>query len=435
VARTRSPFIDADPLPVAPRRAGRAASVDAAIGSIPDGARVFVAPNCGVPLALVDGLGAHRDRWSGIELVSDYLLEPLSVFEAPVAPFTMVSLQPTRAVEAMRRAGALRTIPASYSQFARILSPVGPMAVDVALVQVSPPGPDGRFSLGVSGGPTAEVVRTAPLVIAEVNPAMPYTFGATECARTMFDFLIEAEHPLVELTVPAPDEVARTIGAHAAAEVPDGATLQFGIGAIPEGVLAHLRDRADLGLHGGMVSDTVVDLAERGVLTGRHKSVDPDIHVVALVIGTRRAFDWVHRNPEVCMVSSAYSHAVPVLARQARFTAINSALEVALDGSINAESIGGRVISGPGGQPDFALGADLAPQGRCIVALPSTAAGGGVSRIVRQLAEGTPTTVPRHLADRVVTEFGVAELRGRPLTDRAAALAGIAHPDHRAGLA
>ncbi|MPY91989.1 MAG: acetyl-CoA hydrolase [Acidimicrobiia bacterium] len=428
------PRVELDPLPPGRTRPGRRASLSEAFDAIPSGARVYIAPTCGLPVTLVDGLTEARDRWRALELVTDYLIGALSPFGAPGAPFTLTSLQPTPAVEPMRKAGALRSVSASYSQFARLLSPQGPLPVDVALVQVSPPGPDGRFSLGVSGGVTTEIVRTAALVIAEVNPAMPYTFGATECDRSAFDLLVEVEHPLVELAVPRPDETARAIGAHAAAQVVDGATLQFGIGAIPESVLAQLGDRSDLGLHGGMVGDTVVDLVEAGVLTGRRKSLDPGLLVVAGVIGTRRAFDWVHRNPQVCTVSSAYSHGVPVLARQARFTAINSALEVALDGSVNAEVAGDRVLSGPGGQPDFALGADLAPEGCGVVALPSVAAGGTLSRIVRQLAAGTPTTVARYLVDRVVTEYGVARLRGRSGEERAEALTAIAHPDHRAGL-
>lgn len=428
------PRVELDQLPPHPVRAGRPAAVAEALGTIPDGARVYVAPTCGVPVALVEGLYEARDRWDALELVTDYLIGPLRPFEAPGTPFTLTSLQPTPAVAPMRQAGALRAVSASYSQFARLLSPNGPLPVDVALVQVSLPGPDGRFSLGTSGGATTEVVRTAGRVIAEVNPAMPYTFGATELDRSAFDLLVEVEHPLVELAVPEPDALARAIGAHAAGEIPDGATLQFGIGAIPESVLARLADRADLGLHGGMVGDTVVDLVEAGVLTGRRKSLDPGLLVVAGVIGTRRSFDWVHRNPQVCMVSSAYSHGVPVLARQARFTAINSALEVALDGSVNAEVVAGRVVSGPGGQPDFALGANLAPDGVGIVALPSTAARGTTSRIVRHLGEGTPTTVARYLADRVVTEHGVARLRGRTYEERAAALVAIAHPDHQGSL-
>ena len=402
---------------------------------MPDGARVYFAPICGVPLALLDALAAQRHRWSHLELASDYLLNPVAPFDHPHEPFTLTSLQPTPAAAPMRAAGALRSVSASYNQYARLLSPGGPVAADVALVQVSPPGPDGRFSLGVNAGTTAELVRRVPVVIAEVNPAMPYTFGVTECDRTDFDVLVDVDHPLPELPAPPADDITRSIGAHAAAEIVDGATLQFGIGAIPESVLAALGDRRDLGLHGGMIGDSVVDLAESGVLTGRRKSLDPGLHVVAGVIGTRNSFDWAHRNPAVCTVSSAYSHGVAVLARQTRFTAINSALEVALDGSVNAEAAGTRVLSGPGGQPDFAQGADLAPEGCSLIALRSTAGSrGDVSRIVRQLAPGTPTTVPRYLVDRIVTEFGVARLRGCPLEERAAALAAIAHPDHRDAL-
>ena len=426
--------IEADPLPPAARRAGRAVSLDDALGAIPDGARVYFSPICGVPLALLDEMAAQRHRWQRLELVSDYLMEPVAPFSHPGEPFHLTSLQPTPAVEPMRRAGVLRAISASYVQYAGLIAPDGPIPLDAALVQVSPPGPDGRFSLGVSAGATVQVVRRTPLVIAEVNPAMPYTFGATECDRSMFDLLVDVEHPLVELTVHEPDEVARAIGGYAAGEVVDGATLQFGIGAIPESVLAGLGDRVDLGLHGGMVGDSVVGLAEAGVLTGRRKSIDPGLHVVAGVVGSRRSFEWVHRNPTVCTVSSAYSHGVPVLARLERFTAINSALEVALDGSVNAEQAGARVVSGPGGQPDFAVGANLSPGGVSIVALRSTAGDGSVSRLVRQLGAGTPTTLPRYLVDRIVTEFGVARLRGRSAPERAAALAVVAHPDHRDAL-
>jgi acyl-CoA hydrolase len=425
---------DVDPLPPGPRRAGKAVSLDQALDAIAEGARVYFSPICGVPLTLLEAVAAQRHRWDHLELASDYLLGPVPPFEHPHEPFTLTSLQPTPAVAPMRAAGALRTVSASYAQYARLLSPEGPLPVDVALVQVSPPGPDGRFSLGVNAGTTAELVRRVPLVIAEVNPAMPYTLGVTECERSDFDLLVDVDHPLPELAPPPSDEVTAAIGGYAAGEIVDGATLQFGIGAIPESVLGALGERADLGLHGGMIGDTVVELVESGVLTGRRKSVDPGLHVVAGVIGTRRSFDWAHRNPAVCTVGSAYSHGVAVLARQTRFTAINSALEVALDGSVNAEAAGTRVLSGPGGQPDFAMGADLAPGGCSIIALRSTAGRGDVSRIVRHLAPGTPTTVPRYLVDRVVTEFGVARLRGCSLEERIAALAAVAHPDHRAAL-
>ncbi len=416
-------------------REGRVVPIDAALDAIPNGAKVYFSPICSVPLTLLGAMADRPDRWRQLTLVTDYLSEPVAPFAHAGKPFSLISLQPTPAVDSMRAAGALRTVSASYGQFVRLLVPGGPVAVDVALVQVSPPGPDGRFSLGAAGGVTAELFRQVPLVIAQVNPAVPYTFGATECDRSDFDLLVETEHPLVELAVPAIDEVSRAIGNHAASAIGDAPTLEFGIGAIPEAVLAALADRPDLGLHGGMLSDAVVGLAGRGVLTGARKTLDAGLHVAAGVVGTKVSFDWVHRNPDVFMVGSSYSHGVGVLAQQERFTAINSAIEVALDGSVNAEVAAGRVVSGPGGQPDFAAGADLAPNGRSLITLRATAAGGKVSRIVRQLDPGSPTTVSRHLVDRVVTEFGVAELRGRTPEERAEALIAVAHPDHRTSLA
>jgi acyl-CoA hydrolase len=404
-------------------RAGRVVPLTVALAAIPDGARVYVSAICSVPVVAVQGLVDERDRWQRLELVTDYLIEPLAAFAHPRQPFWVTSLQPTAAVDAMAMAGALRRVPTSYAQYASLLGPAGPLPVDVALVQVSEPGPEGRFSLGVAAGATADVVRTAELVVAEVNPAMPYTFGASECERDMFDFLVEVEHPLLELPGAPPDDVAAAIGAHAAAEIVDGAVLQLGIGAIPESILGALGGHRDLGLHGGMVLDAVIDLVEAGVMNGVRKSLDQGLLVAGGVIGTRQVFDWVHRNPALLTVGSAYSHGVPVLARLERFTAVNSAIEVSGDGSVNAEMAGARVVSGPGGQPDFAIAASLAPQGRSIIALRSTAAGGARSRLVPRLAAGAPVTVPRYLVDRVVTEHGVARLRGLALEDRPAALA------------
>lgn len=417
-----------------PRRAGRRVRVEAALDAIAEGARVYFSPICSVPVALLDAMARDADRWRELTLVTDYLIEPVAPFAHAGAPFRLISLQPTPATEAMRRAGVMQTISASYGQYVSHLQPGGAVAVDVALVQVSLPGPDGRVSLGVGGGVTAELIGRVPLVIAEVNPAMPYTFGASEFELTDFDLLVEVEHPLVELRVPAPDDVALAIGAHAASQVPDGACLEFGIGAIPEAVLAALSGRTDLGLHGGMISDAVVSLAASGALSGRRKSVDAGLHVGAGVVGTRRVFDWVHRNPDVFVVGSSYSHGICDLARQERFTAINSAIEVACDGSVNAEVAGSTVLSGPGGQPDFALGANLAPGGISLLTLRSTAAGGSVSRIVAELPATSPTTLARYLVDRVVTEFGVANLKGRSPQQRREALRAVAHPDHRDAL-
>lgn len=430
-ASTSDHALDAELPPRSRGRDGRSATLVEAMAAIGDGDRVYVSPTCSVPTALVDAMTEARDRWTHIELITDYLVEPLSTFEHPGAPFHLTSLQPSAAVGPMREGGALATVPCTYSQFFSMLRPGGPHPVDVALLHLSEPGPDGKFSLGVGVGTNIEVLRSAPLVIAQVNPQMPYTFGAGEIERDEIDLLVEVDHPLVELAPPKPDETALAIGRHAASLIDDGSVLQFGIGAIPESVLVSLSDRTDLGIHGGMVGDTVIDLVEAGVLTGARKNVDPGKMIVAAVLGTKRSFDWAHRNEAIYTVPSSYSHGAAALGRVERFVGINSALSMASDGSANAETAGERVLSGPGGQPDFALGASLSPSGLSIIAMPSTAAGGTRSRIVSQLGLGTNTTIPRYLIDAVVTEFGIARLRGLPLEQRPAALASIAHPDFR----
>ncbi|MGY9075467.1 MAG: acetyl-CoA hydrolase/transferase family protein [Acidimicrobiales bacterium] len=423
-----------DLLPPNLSRQGRSVSIDVAIAAINSGDRVYLSPICAVPTTMVQAIDDQRHRWSTLELVTDYLVHPLAPFDHPGEPFRLTSLQPTGAVAPMREAGVLSTISASYSQYVSLLRPGSPQAIDVAIVQVSPPGPEGRFSLGVGAGVTLELLRTAPLVIAEVNPQMPYTFGAAEVERYEIDLLVDVDHPLVELEVPQPNEIAQIIGANAAAEIGDDAVLQFGIGAIPESILGALTERKNLGLHGGMVGDTVIDLVESGALTGATKNVDRGLMVVTGVLGTRRSFDWAHRNPQIYTVPSSYSHGAVALARIENFVAINSALAVAADGSINAESAGDRVLSGPGGQPDFAVGASISPSGQSIIALPSTAARGTLSRLVPQLPAGANVTIPRYLVDTIVTEYGVAHLGGLPLEERPAALAAIAHPEHRQAL-
>jgi len=412
-------------------RAGRRTGAADAIGAIADASRVFVAASCSTPLALCDALAEARERFGQLELVAGHLRVPLAPFAHLGAPFRFTTLQASPVLRDYWGSGCIDVLPCRYSDFARLFLPGGAYPVDVALVQVSAPGPDGRLSLGTSVGSTLDLVRSTPLVIAQINPQVPYTFGAGELPPTAFDYLVEAERPLPEIAVPEPDATARAIAKHAAAEIPDGATLQFGIGAIPEAILQALASHRELGIHGGMISDACIDLVEAGVLTGARKSEASGFLVAAEVIGTRRLYDWVHRNPLVWMAPSRCSHGAAALADCAAFVAINSAVEIALDGTVNAESIGARLVSGPGGQPDFAIGASLNAEGRSLLALPATAAGGKLSRIVKRIDPEATITLPRYLADRIVTEFGVARLRGLPLGARREALAAIAHPDFR----
>lgn len=416
-------------LPPRQVREGRSLTMEQLLDRIPDRSRVYVTPLMGPPTAIIEAMAAAPDRWSDLETTCDYLAEPLATFANPGSPFRHLSVQASRALAPMAEAGALQIVSACSSQLGGLYQPGGQLAVDVVLVQVSRPGPDGRFSLGTSGGATAELVRAAPIVLAEINPTMPYTRGVVEVERSDFDGLVEVDpHPLVEFPSAPRSEVTDRIGANVASQIPDGAVIEYGIGAIPDAALAALADHRDLGFHSGMVGDAVIDLVESGVMNGRRKSVDAGLIVAGGVVGTQRAVEWVAERDDVVLVGYNYSHGAAALGRQERFAAINSALQVGLDGSIGAEVVGGRVVSGPGGQPDFAYGASLSPGGVSIVALQATAAKGTVSRIVPAIDAGGLVTVPHYLADRVVTEHGVAALRGLSGEAKAEALRAIAAP-------
>lgn len=415
-------------------RAGRRVDVGKAFTDIQDGARVLIGPGCGTPTLLLEELAAQRGRWTRLEIVAGQLVAPIALTQFAGEPFGFASVQPSEHLADRSSGGPADTVPARYSDHPGLFAAGGALAPDVVLVQVSPPGPRGRFSLGVSVGSTIDAVRSAPLVIAQVNREMPYTFGAGELRRDEIDLLVEMDGPVVELRRGEPGAEAQAIARHALTQIPDGATLQFGIGAVPEALMGLLAERRELGIHSGMIGDGIADLIDAGVITNTRKAFDQGVCVTAEIMGTRRLFDWVHRNPLVRTAPASYTHGVPVIARCSDFVSIQSALQVALDGSINAESIGPRQIAGPGGQPDYAEGAAAARGGIAIHALPATAAGGKLSRIVPRLDAGAIITTPRYLADRVVTEFGVAQLRGRTLAQRAEALTAIAHPDFRAAL-
>lgn len=419
--------------PRAAPRPAREGSAHEALRQIPDGARVVVPPMSATPMALLHALDEIRAGWTALEIATGNLFTHAPPLDHPHEPFRFATYQtsgPLREVEAV---GALEHIPATYAQVPSLFRPDGPLPADAILVQVSEPGPEGMYSLGTSVGGIVDVVRTAPLVIAQVNPNLPYSFGAAELRREEFDWIVPLASDVVELRRSDPGPLERGIAAKVAELVRDGATLQFGIGGVPEAIMGMLGERRDLGIHSGLISDGVMGLVDSGALTGSRKATAPELIVTTEAAGSAAFFRWLDRNPAVCMAPAGYTHSLHVLAQQLNFVGINSAVQVALDGTINAESIGARQISGPGGQPDFAAGAML-NGGVSVVAMPSTAARGRVSRIVPRLDAEAVVTTPRTLADRVVTEYGVAELAGRTLSDRAAALRAIAHPDFRSRL-
>jgi acyl-CoA hydrolase/GNAT superfamily N-acetyltransferase len=331
------------------------------------------------------------------------------------------------------QSGQADFMPVFLSELPRLIRS-GRTKVDVALLQVSPPDARGFVSLGVSVDVVLAAVEAADLVIAQVNANMPRTLGGSQIAVSELDCLVDATAPLFELAAEPPDEVSTAIGALVASLVPDGATLQTGIGRIPNAVLSALGSRHDLGVHTEMLSDGLMALAKAGVINGRCKTLCPGRMVTSFVMGSRQLYDWVDQNPEVELHPSDYTNDPFVIAKNSRMIAINSALSVDLTGQVAADTIGGRFFSGIGGQVDFIRGAARSPGGKPIIALPSTALGGRKSRIVSALEAGAGVVTSRGDVHYVVTEYGIAQLWGKTIRERSAALIEIAHPDFRADL-
>ncbi len=307
----------------------------------------------------------------------------------------------------------------------------GALPLDAVFVNATPPDAHGFCSLGVSVEAMHAAIATARTVIVQFNRAMPRTLGESFIHVNEIDLAIEVDQPPHELHQPVIGDVERRIGEFVAELVPDGATLQLGIGAIPSAAALHLRDRRDLGVHTEMFSDAIVDLVEAGAVTGARKERNRGKIVTAFMMGSQRLYDFVDNNPMVEMRSVDFTNDTSIIRSFETMTAINSAIEVDVTGQVVADSIGDRLYSGVGGQMDFIRGAALAENGRAIIALPSTAGDGSVSRIVTHLKPGAGVVTTRAHVRTVVTEFGVAELFGRSIRERTAALIGIAHPDHR----
>lgn len=309
----------------------------------------------------------------------------------------------------------------------------GILPVDVVFLQVSEPDENGNCSLGISVDYTQPAAEVAKLKIAQVNKNMPYTYGNGINLKDI-DYIVEKDEPLIELQPPKIGETEHKIGEYVASLIHDGDTLQLGIGAIPDAVLSFLGDKKDLGIHSEMFSDGVVDLANKGVITNAKKTIDPGKFVSCFLMGTKKLYDFVNHNPDVLIKPVDYTNDPFVVAKIDNIISINSAMQVDLMGQVNAEMIGYKQFSGVGGQVDFVRGASRAKGGKAIIAMPSTAAHGKISKIVPLLDEGAAVTTSRNDVDYVVTEFGIAHLKGATLRQRAIALIKIAHPDFREGL-
>lgn len=329
----------------------------------------------------------------------------------------------------LAQAGVLDIVPSHYSHLPGLIE-AGQLPADVVLLQVSPPDALGRYSLGLVHEYLPAAVRKARVVIAEVNPDIPWTHGSLHLKAEDFALLVDARHPPLSMERSAPGAVELAIADHIAARIEDGATLQVGIGNLPEAVLSALHGHRDLGLHSGAVGDGIAALAEAGVLTNARKSQDVGVGIGGILMGSERLRNWAHRNAGFALRETGYTHDAQVLADSHKLAAINSAVEVDLTGQVNAEVVAGVYVGAVGGAVDFLRGAARSRGGLPIVALPATAK--GATRIVAQLSG--PVSTPRSDAGLIVTEYGVADLRGQPLSRRVRRLIDIAAPEHRAEL-
>ncbi len=409
-------------------------SVEDAIRRIPRGRTILIASGAAEPIELVQGLVTH-----GEHLADNTVVHLLTLGPAPyVAPgfedrFRHMAFFIGPNVREAVQAGRADFMPVFLSEIPELIRSRR-VRIDVALIQVSPPDRHGFTSLGVSVDVVRAAVDTASLVIAEVNPHMPRTLGNSFVHVDRIDCMVPIARPLLELVREPPGEIDREIGRHVASLIPDGATLQAGIGSIPDATLAALTDRHDLGVHTEMFSDGFMSLAEAGVLTGRHKTLWPGKMVTSFVMGSQQLYDWVNDHPALELWPSDVTNDPATIARHDHMISINSALAVDLTGQVASDTLMGKFFSGIGGQVDFVRGAARSRGGKAIIALRSTAKEGAISRIVPSFEEGAGIVTSRGDVRYVVTEHGIADLWGKTVRERACALIEIAHPHFRAEL-
>ena len=300
----------------------------------------------------------------------------------------------------------------------------------MALIQVSKPDKNGYVSLGISVDYTKSACEVAKIVIAQVNENMPKTFGDSFLHISDIDYIVEKNEPIIELPKAKIGEVEKEIGRYCASLINDGDTLQLGIGAIPDAVLTFLKDKKDLGIHSEMVADGVAELVKEGIITNKRKKLDPGKMVVTFSMGTRELYDFLDDNPSVMFMPVDYVNNPTVIMQEDNIVSINSCVQIDLMGQVASETIGETQISGTGGQVDFIRGASMAKNGRSIIAMPSTVKG-KLSKIVTKLDDYSVVTTSRNDVDYVITEYGIAHLRGKTLRERSLALINIAHPDFR----
>ncbi|HZT77311.1 MAG TPA: acetyl-CoA hydrolase/transferase C-terminal domain-containing protein [Vicinamibacterales bacterium] len=411
----------------------RAVTADDAVACVRSGMTIFIHGAAATPAPLIDALARRRDL-ADVKLYHLHTAGDMPCIEPQhQGRFLSISLFAGPPVRKAIDEGRADYVPIFLSDIPGLFAS-GRVPLDVAILQLSPPDKHGYCTLGTSIDTALAAARAAKFIVAEINDRMPRTHGNTLVPLSRVHAFIRTSRPIFEHS-PAPGSpVENAIGEYIAKLVPDRGTLQLGIGAIPEAALRRLFDKHDLGVHTEMFSDGIVDLVTAGVITNRFKQVHAGRIATSFVMGSQRLYDFVDDNPFVEFFPCDHTNDTAVIRKNERMVAVNSALEVDLSGQVVADSIGARIYSGIGGQMDFIRGAALSPGGLPIIALPSTASGGTVSRITSAIRAGAGVVTTRGHVHWVVTEYGAVDLFGKTLRERADALIGIAHPDFRAQL-
>jgi len=405
--------------------------VEEAISLVPPDAIIGLGNACGEPQTIADALIETLTRFKNVTLVGMIQFSSRRIWEEDRGKrITWKTFMMDPFLVEAAKEGKADYIPCRYSEIPFLFSK-GTIPLDVALISVSPPGPNGGMSLGVSVDHTLAMAKAAKIVIAEINQQMPWVGGETFLYPSQIHFAIETDRSLPQLRTETPTHVDRKIGNCIATLIPDKATIQFGIGKISHSFLTALTGKKQLGIHSGLLVDEIVDLVESGVVDNSQKNLHRFKIVGTTMIGTDRLFRFVNRNSQVEAYPSSYTHDGKILAQVDHFYSVSGALQVDLSGQVNAETLEGVQISGIGGQSDFVQGALLSKGGRSIIALPSTTSNGKVSRIVAHLEPKTAVSSLRHDIHYVVTEYGIASLKGKSLRERARALIEISHPAFR----
>ncbi|KGN82972.1 acetyl-CoA hydrolase/transferase family protein [Porphyromonas cangingivalis] len=406
-------------------------SADDAVKVIKNGERVSLSHAAGVPQVCVDALVRNAEHFQGVEIYhmlclgeGKYMLPEMAPHFRHVTNFVGGN---SRQAVAENRADF---IPAFFYEVPTLFRK-GILPIDVAIVQLSMPDAEGYCSFGVSSDYTKPSTEVARVVIGEINAQTPYVHGDNKIHISKLDYIVLADYPLYTIPKAPIGPVEEAIGRNCAELVEDGSTLQLGIGAIPDAALLFLKDKKDLGIHTEMFADGVIELVRAGVITGKKKSLHPGKMVATFLMGTEEVYKFAHNNPDVELYPVDYVNDPRTVAMNDNMVSINSCIEVDLMGQVVSETIGPKQFSGTGGQVDYVRGATWSKNGKSIMAMPSTARKGAASRIVPMIAEGASVTTLRNDVDYVVTEYGIARLKGRSLRQRAEALISIAHPDFR----